>query len=90
MERIKMAALTQEDEKLQLPMINNLAHEVWKAKEAKISESEAPDLGDAAKRGILMEAVTAVSLALAGSGVLIMRHPDAVRLVRKFLSQMFG
>jgi acetyl-CoA decarbonylase/synthase complex subunit delta len=90
MERIRMAALTQEDEKLQLPMINNMAHEVWKSKEAKISESEAPDLGDAARRGILMEAVTAVSLALAGSDVLIMRHPEAVGLVRKFLSQMLG
>ena len=90
MERIRMAALTQEDEKLQLPMINNLAHEVWKSKEAKISESEAPGLGDAARRGILMEAVAAVSLALAGSGVLIMRHPEAVKLVRKFLGQMLG
>lgn len=90
MERIRMAALTQEDEKLQLPMINNMGHEVWKCKEAKIPESEAPDLGDAAKRGILMEAVTAVSLALAGSDVLIMRHPEAVKLVRKFLGQMVG
>ncbi|HYA03601.1 MAG TPA: acetyl-CoA synthase, partial [Syntrophobacteria bacterium] len=90
MERIRMAALTQEDEKLQLPMINNMAHEVWKSKEAKISESEAPDLGDAARRGILMESVAAVSLALAGSGVLIMRHPEAVKLVRKFLGQMLG
>jgi len=90
MERIRMAALTQEDEKLQLPMINNMANEVWKCKEAKIPEAEAPDLGDAAKRGILMEAVTAVSLALAGSDILIMRHPEAVKLVRKFLGQLLS
>jgi acetyl-CoA decarbonylase/synthase complex subunit delta len=88
MERLRMAALTQEDDKLQLPIICNLAHEVWKTKEAKLSEEEAPELGDAAKRGILMEAVTAVSLALAGADVLMMRHPEAVKLVRNFISQM--
>ncbi|MEE9122356.1 MAG: acetyl-CoA decarbonylase/synthase complex subunit delta [Syntrophobacteria bacterium] len=88
MERIMMAALTQEDDKLQLPIICNMAHEVWKTKEAKLSDEEAPELGDAAKRGILMEAVTAVSLLMAGANVLIMRHPEAVKLVRNFISQM--
>jgi acetyl-CoA decarbonylase/synthase complex subunit delta len=88
MERLRMAALTQEDDKLQLPIICNLAHEVWKTKEAKLSAEEAPELGDPTKRGILMEAVTAVSLALAGANVLIMRHPEAVKLVRNFISQM--
>ena len=87
-ERIMMAALTQEDDKLQLPIICNMAHEVWKTKEAKLSENEAPELGDAAKRGILMEAVTAVSLLMAGANVLVMRHPEAVKLVRNFISQM--
>jgi acetyl-CoA decarbonylase/synthase complex subunit delta len=90
MERLRMAALTQEDDKLQLPIICNMAHEVWKTKEAKLSSDEAPELGDAAKRGILMEAVTAVALALAGADVLIMRHPEAVKLVRNFISQMRG
>lgn len=88
MERIMMAALTQEDDKLQRPVICNMAHEVWKTKEAKLSEEEAPELGDAAKRGILMEAVTAVSLLMAGANVLMMRHPEAVKLVRNFISQM--
>ena len=31
-----MAALTQGDDKLQLPLINNLGNEVWKCKEAKL------------------------------------------------------
>ena len=35
MERLSMAALTQGDDKLQLPIINNLAHEIWKCKEAR-------------------------------------------------------
>ena len=85
MERLRMAALTQGDDKLQLPIINNLGNEVWKCKEAKESAEEAPTLGDPEKRGILMEAVGAVSYLLAGSDILIMRHPEAVRMVRSFI-----
>jgi acetyl-CoA decarbonylase/synthase complex subunit delta len=85
MERLCMAALTQGDDKLQLPMINNLANEIWKCKEAKQSVEEAPTLGDPEKRGILMEAVAAVIYLLAGSSVLIMRHPEAIRFVQAFI-----
>jgi acetyl-CoA decarbonylase/synthase complex subunit delta len=83
-----MAALTQQDEKLQFPMLCNMAREVWKTKEAKLSEGEEPTLGDPRKRGILMEAITAVLLLLAGADVLIMRHPDAVKLVREYIEEM--
>jgi acetyl-CoA decarbonylase/synthase complex subunit delta len=85
MERLGMAALTQGDEKLQLPMINNLAAEIWKCKEAKQSVEEAPTLGDPERRGVLMEAVTAVIYLLAGSNILIMRHPEAIRLTKAFI-----
>jgi acetyl-CoA decarbonylase/synthase complex subunit delta len=85
MERLGMAALTQGDDKLQLPIINNLANEIWKCKEAKQTVDEAPVLGDPERRGILMEAVTAVIYLLAGSNVLIMRHPEAVRLTKIFI-----
>jgi len=86
MERLSMAALTQGDDKLQLPIINNLGDEVWKCKEAKQSADEAPILGDPEKRGILMEAVAAVSFLLSGANVLIMRHPEAIRLTKAFLN----
>jgi acetyl-CoA decarbonylase/synthase complex subunit delta len=88
MERMRMAALTQQDERLQFPIICNLAREVWKTKEAKLSEAEAPNLGDPAKRGILMEAVTAMVLLLAGADILVMRHPEAVRLVRETAGEL--
>ncbi len=87
-ERIMQAALTTEDEKLQQPIIVNLANEVWKSKEANLAFEEAPALGDPSKRGILMEAVTAVNLLLAGADILVMRHPDAVTLVKKFIEKM--
>jgi acetyl-CoA decarbonylase/synthase complex subunit delta len=90
MERDRMAALTQEDEKLQLPIVNYLGQEVWKVKECKQTNEEAPQLGDQTKRGILMEAITAVSLLLAGGDLLIMRHPEAVKLTRSIIQELTG
>jgi len=85
MERLRMAAMQQGDDKLQFPMINNLGNEVWKCKEAKLSADEAPTLGNPEKRPILMEAVGAVTYLMGGSDILIMRHPESVRLVRTFI-----
>ncbi len=85
MERLRMAALQQGDDKLQLPLINNLANEVWKCKEAKQTVEDAPTLGDPERRGILMEAVGAVTYLMAGSDILILRHPETVRMVRAFI-----
>jgi len=86
MERLRMAAMAQGDDKLQYPMINNLGNETWKTKEAKQSANEAPSLGDPEKRGVLMEAVGAVAVLLAGSDMLIMRHPEAIRLAKAFIN----
>ncbi len=85
MERIRQAALNQGDDKLQFPIVNNLANEVWKSKEAKQPVDEDPSLGDPERRAIMMEAVGAVSYLVAGSDLLIMRHPEAVRLTREFI-----
>jgi acetyl-CoA decarbonylase/synthase complex subunit delta len=90
MERDRMAALTQQDERLQFPIICNLAREVWKTKEAKMTAQEAPALGDAKKRGILLEATTATVLLLAGADVLIMRHPEAIKLTREMIADFMA
>ena len=89
MERIRMAALAQGDDKLQLPLINNLGNEVWKCKEAKQPVDEAPTLGDPEKRGILMEAVGAVAYLMSGSNLLIMRHPESIRLVKSYIDLVY-
>jgi len=88
MERIRMAALVQEDERLQFPIISNLAKEVWKTKEVKVTEAEAPLLGDLGKRGILMEALTAQCVLLAGANILVMRHPEAISLVKQSIKDL--
>jgi len=88
MERLGMAAMTQGDDKLQYPMINNLGNEVWKCKEAKQTVEDAPLLGDPERRGILMEAVGAVSYLLSGTNILIMRHPESIRLTKEFINSL--
>ncbi|HKJ99718.1 MAG TPA: acetyl-CoA decarbonylase/synthase complex subunit delta [Desulfotignum sp.] len=85
MERLTQAAMTQGDDKLQNPMINNLGNEVWKCKEAKQPVEEAPELGDPERRAILMEAVGAVAYLMSGSSILIMRHPESIKLAKAFI-----
>jgi CO dehydrogenase/acetyl-CoA synthase delta subunit len=90
MERLRQAALTQNDEKLQYPIINNIAEEVWKTKEAKLGEDEDPRLGNAGIRGVNLEAITGLSALQAGSDILILRHPDTVQHLRSYLTQIMG
>ncbi|MDP2731030.1 MAG: acetyl-CoA decarbonylase/synthase complex subunit delta, partial [Dehalococcoidales bacterium] len=88
MERIRMGALTQQDEKLRFPIFCNIAREVWKTKEMHIPESEDPTLGDARKRGILMEAMSAMVMLLGGGDILVMRHPEAIKLIREMIAEL--
>ncbi|OGQ97305.1 MAG: acetyl-CoA decarbonylase/synthase complex subunit delta [Deltaproteobacteria bacterium RIFOXYD12_FULL_57_12] len=88
MERIRLAALTQKDEKLQVPFICNLGREVWKAKECRLPSD--PLLGDQEQRGVLMEAITATCMLLAGGEVLIMRHPRAIALTKSMINGLVG
>lgn len=88
MERIRLAALTQQDEKLQVPIICNLGREVWKAKECRLPSDAL--IGDQERRGIMMEAITATCMLLAGGEVLIMRHPKAVNLTKSLINSLLS
>lgn len=88
MERIRIAALTQKDEKLQVPIICNLGREVWKAKEVGLPTDEM--MGDQESRGIMMEAITASCMLMAGGEVLIMRHPKAVNMTKALINGLAG
>jgi len=89
MERMRMAGLTQQDDKLQYPLICNISKEAWKTKEVHLADDEL-DMGDAIKRGILLEAMSAMVLAVAGGDVLVMRHPEAIKLVREMITELTG
>ncbi len=87
-ERDRMAALTQEDVKLQYPVVCNLAPEVWKTKEARLKREDNPKLGDERKRSILMEAVGAMTVLIAGADIVIMRHPESIALVKEMIGDL--
>jgi len=89
-ERDRMAALTQEDAKLQFPIVCNVAPEVWKTKETKVRREEDPKMGDETKRSVLMESVTAMSLLVAGADIVVLRHPESVALVKGMISELMA
>ena len=88
MERIRLAALTQKDEKLQVPFICNLGREVWKAKECRLPSDAL--LGDQERRAVMMEAITASCMLMCGGDVLVMRHPQAVSLTKSLINGLMG
>ncbi len=88
MERIRLAAMTQKDEKLQVPFICNLGREVWKTKETRMASDNM--IGDQERRGVLLEAITASCMLMAGGEVLIMRHPQAISLTRAMIDGLIG
>jgi acetyl-CoA decarbonylase/synthase, CODH/ACS complex subunit delta len=87
-ERDRMAALTQEDAKLQHPIVCNLAQEVWKTRETRLTKGEDPKLGDEKQRSVMMEAVAAMSLLIAGADITIMRHPESVALIKDMIKEL--
>ena len=90
MERFKIAALRQDDGMTQMPLIADVGPEAWKAKEAKAPAADEPQWGDENMRGILWEILTASSLLIAGADILIMRHPEAIKTVRKVIDSLMS
>ena len=88
MERIRLAALTQNDVTMQQPLLGDVGMYVWKVKETTASEADLPQWGLAEERGIAWEAQTATALMVAGAELLIMRHPKAIAAVEKLIEEL--
>lgn len=87
LERSRLGAL-QGDRMLSTPLIATVGYEAWRAKEANALETDFPAWGNQAERGILWEAMTATALLQGGVHVLVMRHPEAINLVRKNIEEL--
>ncbi|MFZ2199096.1 MAG: acetyl-CoA decarbonylase/synthase complex subunit delta, partial [Thermodesulfovibrionales bacterium] len=88
MERIRLAALTQNDVTMQQPLMGDVGMYVWKVKETTASEADLPQWGSAEERGIAWEAETATALLISGAELLIMRHPKAVSALEKLIEEL--
>ncbi|OFW60664.1 MAG: hypothetical protein A2133_05845 [Actinobacteria bacterium RBG_16_64_13] len=85
MERVRLAALTG-DSALQQPLIVTAGYEAWRAKEARTNDGVPTQWGDWAKRAVLWEANTAVTLLETGADILVLRHPETIPLVKRAIA----
>ena len=88
MDRIKGAALSQNDNMLQMPIITPVSAETWGVKEATASEKDMPEWGPEEERGIDMEVMTAAADLAAGSDAVILRHPEAVAAISRMIKAL--
>jgi acetyl-CoA decarbonylase/synthase complex subunit delta len=88
LERIKIAALTENDPMLQMPIISPVAAEVWSVKETLASELDYPEWGPVEQRGIDMEIATAAASLACGSNAVILRHPISVSVIKQFITEL--
>ncbi|MBR6322233.1 MAG: acetyl-CoA decarbonylase/synthase complex subunit delta [Lachnospiraceae bacterium] len=85
MERVKMAALGQNDNMLQMPIVTPVASESWNVKESLVSEDDIPEWGPMEERGIDMEIVTAAACLASGSNAVILRHPASIAAISEMI-----
>ena len=88
MDRIKGAALGQNDNMLQMPIITPVSAETWNVKEATASEADMPEWGPVEQRGIDMEVSTAASVLACGSNAVIVKHPVTVATISKMIKEL--
>ncbi|MCK4331066.1 MAG: acetyl-CoA decarbonylase/synthase complex subunit delta [Dehalococcoidia bacterium] len=75
MERTKHIGVIFGDGTLQMPIIGDVGKECWKTKQARAS----------LKQGLLWETITALSFILGGANVVVLRHPESLKLMREVI-----
>lgn len=88
MDRIRLAAFNQNDKQLQIPIVTPVSFEVGHTKEAIATETDQPEWGDNEKRTISMEVSTAASVLIGGSDAVILRHPESIKTIKTFISEL--
>ena len=88
MDRIRLAAFNQNDKQLQIPIVTPVSFEVGHTKEAIATETDQQEWGDNEKRTISMEVSTAASVLIGGSDAVILRHPESIKTIKSFISEL--
>ena len=88
MDRIKGAALSQNDAMLQMPIITPVSSETYGVKEAMASEADMPEWGAQDDRAVCMEVITAAADLAAGSDAVILRHPQSVKTIAAMIKAL--
>jgi len=86
-ERTRLAALGG-GRMLSQPIISFVGQECWRIKETKTSQEEMPLWGKLKERAILWEVTTAIAFLNAGTDILVMNHPQAIRSVKETIKEL--
>ena len=87
-ERQRLAALAG-DKLMAMPMICDVGGEAWRAKEAKAPEADFPAWGPEGERGPMWEAMTATALIQSGADIYRMRHPEAAKILKNIIDEIW-
>ena len=88
LDRVKAAALSQNDAMLQMPIITPIGDEAWGVKEAVVSEEDFPEWGAREDRGVAMEVSSAASCIAGGSNAVILKHPTSVKTISELVNSL--
>ena len=88
LERVKAAALSQNDNTLQMPIITPVGFETWGVKVSTSPEEENPGWGSAEERGIDMEVETATACLAYGSDAVILKHPASIDTLARLVAAL--
>ena len=87
-DRVKAAALSQNDVNLQIPTISPVSFETWSVKESVMAEEDQPEWGSREDRAINMEVVTASACLASGTDAVILRHPTSVKTIATMIKEL--
>lgn len=85
-ERIRLAGL-EGDKYLALPLMSMVGEVVWGVKEVN---EESPVWGELIKRAVSWETVTAFSYIISGANLVVVRHPETVKALKKEIDELLG
>ena len=87
-DRIRLAALAQGDNDLQMPILATVCNDTWGVKESTASEDDEPAWGCKEERAISMEVATAAADLTGGADAVVLRHPESVATIKKFIAEL--
>ena len=88
LDRVRGAALSQNDAMLQMPIVTPVADDAWAVKESVVSEEDFPEWGPREDRGVQMEVSTAAACLAGGSNAVILRHPASVKTISELIADL--
>ena len=87
-DRIRLAALQQSDADLQMPILAAVCNDTWGVKESTASVEDEPAWGCQEERAISMEVATAAADLTGGADAVVLRHPESVATIKKFITEL--